>query len=508
MTPLLAHIKETNMKPSIDDMMPAILESIKSGGWLTELNCIGGEWVGADSGETHSVEDPATGAKIGTIAWTGAPETRRAIDAAQAAFADWSMTTAVERATHLLKMAAIIRDNVEILATLVTLEQGKPIAESRNEVKLGAAYLQWFAEQSRRINGEIVPSPWKGRQILVTREPVGVVGAISTSYMPFLMPARKIAPALAAGCTIVIKAAELTPYGGLVWALIAERAGVPAGVINVLTGNSTEIGRELTSNPLVRLLSFTGSTAVGKLLYAQSAPTMKRLSLELGGNAPFIVFEDADLDRAVEGAVIAKYRNSGQVCISTNRFYIQDGVYDEFARRLTERVRQLKVGNGFDPDVEQGPLLNEAAVKKVEVHVKDARAKGGHILLGGKRHAFGAAFFEPTVISGATAEMLLANEETFGPVAALFRFRNEHEAIHAANSTDVGLTSYFYTRDLSRTFRMSRALQAGMIGINEGYISTEVAPFGGVKDSGLGTEGSVHGIEDFLILKYINVGGL
>lgn len=483
-------------------MTSSVLDTIKSAGWLKELNFIGGAWAVADSGQTHPVQDPATGAAIGTIAWSGTAETRRAIEAAHAAFGPWSLTTAAERAALLLKMAELIRQHVEVLARMLTLEQGKPLAEARTEMLLGANYVQWFAEEARRINGEIIPSPWPGRQILVTREPVGVVGAISPWNFPFSMLARKVAPALAAGCTIVVKPSEFTPYCGLLWGVLAEQAGFPAGVVNVVTGDAAQIGTELTANPLVRKLTFTGSTRVGKLLYAQSAATMKKLSLELGGNAPFIVFDDADLDRAVEGALAAKYRNSGQTCICTNRFYVQDGIYDEFARRFTARVQELKVGNGFEAGVEQGPLINQAAVAKVEAHVADAQAHGARVLTGGRRHALGGMFYEPTVLADATEQMQLAHEETFGPVAALFRFMHEQQAVDAANATEFGLAAYFYTQNLARTFRVARALQAGMVGINEGLITTEVAPFGGIKDSGIGREGSVHGIEEYLHLRW------
>ena len=489
-------------------MASSALETIKAGGWLREQNYIGGEWTAADGGQTHPVRDPATSQPIGTIAWSGTADTRRAIEAAQAAFGPWAGMLAAERAALLLTMAGLIRQHVDVLASLLTLEQGKPLAEARGEVLLGAAYVQWFAEEARRTNGDIVPSPWPGRQILVTREPVGVVGAISPWNFPFLMLARKVAPALAAGCPVVVKPSEFTPYCGLLWGLLAERAGVPAGVVNVVTGDAAQIGAELTANPLVRKLTFTGSTRVGKLLYAQSAATMKKLSLELGGNAPFIVFDDADLDRAVDGAVAAKYRNSGQTCICTNRFYIQAGIYEEFARRFTARVRALQVGSGLEAGVEQGPLINQAAVEKVEAHVADAQAHGARVLTGGQRHALGGTFYEPTVLADATPAMLLAREETFGPVAALFRFTEEAEAIEAANATEFGLAAYFYTRDLARTFRVARALQAGMVGINEGLLTTEVAPFGGVKDSGLGREGSVHGIEEYMQLKYLSLGGL
>lgn len=489
-------------------MSTITLEQIKAAGWLKEANYIAGDWVRADDGNTYDVEDPATEARIGTIPWVGATETRRAIDAAHTAFATWSTTTAAERAEKLHRMAQLVRDNLDVLAALLTFEQGKPLAEARGEMKLGADYIQWFAEEARRINGEIVPSPWKDRQILVTREPVGVVGAISPWNFPFSMLSRKIAPALAAGCTIVIKPSEFTPYCGLLYAVLAEKAGIPAGVVNVVTGDGAAVGAELTRNPLVRKITFTGSTRVGKLLYSQSAETMKKLSMELGGNAPTIIFDDADLDLAVEHAVAGKFRNSGQTCVCTNRFYVQDGIYDEFARRFTERVQKLKVGNGFGDGVEQGPLINLAAVRKVESHVEDAKAKGGRVLLGGKRHALGATFFEPTVIADAKPDMLVAQEETFGPVAALFRFKDEQEGVDAANSTEFGLAAYFFTRDLARTFRVARAIESGMIGINAGVITTPEAPFGGVKDSGIGREGSSHGVEDYLNIKYLSLGGL
>ncbi len=485
-----------------------MLESIKAAGWLREQNIVGGKWIAADSGDTIEVNNPATNEIIGTIPKSGKAETRRAIEAASAAFPSWSGQTAAERAALLMEMVRLIRENADALAQMLTLEQGKSLAEAKGEVMISAAYVQWFAEEARRINGEVVPSPWKDRRILVVREPVGVVGAITPWNFPFSMIARKLGAALAAGCTIVVKPAEFTPYCGIVWGLLAEKAGIPAGVVNVVTGASAEIGAELTSNPIVRKITFTGSTRVGKLLYEQSAGTMKRLSMELGGNAPFIVFDDADLDRAVDGAIAAKYRNSGQTCVCTNRFYIQDGIYDAFAEKFAARVKALKVGNGFDKGTEQGPLINEAAVKKVEEHVADALAKGGKVLAGAKRHALGATFYEPTVIADATSDMVVAREETFGPLAALFRVKEESEAIAAANATEFGLAAYLYTRDLARTFRVSSALEYGMVGINEGIITSEVAPFGGVKDSGMGREGSVHGLDDYLNMKYLSIGGL
>ncbi len=469
---------------------------------------IGGEWVAADSGKTIDVTDPATGRVIGTIPYAGKSETQRAIAAASAAFPAWSAKTAAERANLLLEMARLVRENIDALASLLTLEQGKPLAEAKGEVAISAAYIQWFAEEARRVNGEIIPSPWKDRRILVTREPVGVVGAITPWNFPLSMIARKLGAALAAGCTIVVKPAEFTPYCGLAWGLLAEKAGIPAGVVNIVTGAASEIGGELTASSIVRKITFTGSTRVGKLLYNQSSDTMKRLSMELGGNAPFIVFDDADIDRAVEGAIAAKYRNSGQTCVCTNRFYIQDGIYDAFAEKFAARVKALKVGNGFEAGSEQGPLINEAAVKKVEDHIGDALAKGARTLVGGKRHDLGFTFYEPTVLADATSDMVVAREETFGPLSVLFRFKDEKEAIDAANATEFGLAAYIYTRDLARTFRVSSALEYGMVGINEGIITTEVAPFGGVKESGMGREGSVHGLDDYLNIKYLSVGGL
>ena len=485
-----------------------LLDRLKAEGWLRQQNAIGGIWCDAADGRKYDVTNPATGAVIGTIAWAGATDTKNAIDAAQAAFTAWSHTLAAERAAALHRMAALIRENADLIAAMLTLEQGKPLAEAKSEVLLGANYVQWFAEEARRINGEIVPSPWKNNQILVTREPVGVVAAISPWNFPFSMLSRKIGPALAAGCTVVVKPSEFTPYCGLVWAVLAEKAGLPAGVVNVVTGDAVAIGGELTSNPLVRKLTFTGSTRVGKLLYQQSGATMKKLSMELGGNAPFIVFDDADLDAAIEGAIAAKYRNTGQTCVCTNRFYVQDGIYDAFAERLAARVGSFKVGDGFADGVTQGPLINRAAFDKVAAHVDDAIAEHGTVLTGGRPHALGGTFFEPTVIRDANAGMLIATEETFGPVAALFRFADEAEAVAAANATEFGLASYFYTRDLARAFRVGRALGSGMVGINEGIITTEVAPFGGVKDSGLGREGSTLGIEEFMHVKYLSLGGL
>ncbi len=471
---------------------------------------IGGEWVkDSSAGEPIAVVDPATGRLLGTVPNAGRAETARAIEAADAAFPAWREKTAAERADHLRRLAQLITDNKEDLARILTAEQGKPLAEARGEVGMSAAYVQWFAEEGRRIYGDVIPSPWQNRRILVTKDPVGVVGAITPWNFPSSMIARKLGAALAAGCTIVIKPASQTPYSALAWGVLCEEAGIPAGVVNILTGAARQIGAELTSNPLVKKITFTGSTEVGKQLAEQAARTMKKVSMELGGNAPFIVFDDADLDRAVEGAMVAKYRNAGQTCVCTNRFLVQEGIYDAFAERLARASAAMKVGNGFEEGVVQGPLIDERAVAKVEEHIADALAKGGRLLTGGRRHqGLGGNFFEPTVIADATPAMAVAREETFGPLAPLFRFRDEAEAVRLANDTEYGLACYFYTRDLGRAFRVSEALEYGLVGINEGLITTEVAPFGGVKESGVGREGSKYGIDDYVNIKYVCVGGL
>ncbi|MCA0399353.1 MAG: NAD-dependent succinate-semialdehyde dehydrogenase [Proteobacteria bacterium] len=473
-----------------------------------EANLVGGAWIAADSGKTIAVTDPATGETLGHVPNAGAAETRRAIAAAEAALPAWKGRTAAERSTLLLKLAEEIRANIEALATILTMEQGKPLAEARGEVGNSAAYVQWFAEEARRAYGDVIPSPWPNRKLIVTKEPVGVVGAITPWNFPSSMIARKLGAALAAGCTIVIKPSELTPFSALAWGVLAERVGIPAGVVNIVTGEPAPIGGELTSNPAVRKISFTGSTPVGKLLAAQSASTMKRISMELGGNAPFIVFDDADLDRAVEGAMIAKYRNAGQTCVCTNRFYVQEGIADAFASKLAEAVAKVKVGNGLEGGVQLGPLIDDRAVAKVERHIADALAKGAKVVAGGKRHALGGTYFEPTVVHGATQDMAIAREETFGPLAPIFRFAREEDAIAMANATEYGLAAYFYTRDLARTFRISEGLKYGMVAVNEGLLTTEVAPFGGVKESGMGREGSYHGLDDYMDLKYICIGGL
>ncbi|WP_293863404.1 NAD-dependent succinate-semialdehyde dehydrogenase [uncultured Alsobacter sp.] len=471
-----------------------------------DANLIGGEWVGADDGGTIDVTNPATGEVIGSVPKSGAAETRRAIAAAQKAFEGWSRTTAAERAEKLRKLAAAIEKNKEELAILLTSEQGKPLAEARGEVGISAAYVQWFAEEARRVYGDTIPSPWPGRRIIVTKEPVGVIAAITPWNFPSSMLSRKLGAALAAGCTVVTKPATQTPYSAIAWGLLAEEAGIPPGVINILTGSASAIGGELTANPTVKKITFTGSTEVGKMLMAQAAGTMKRCSMELGGNAPFIVFDDADLDAAVEGAMQSKYRNSGQTCVCANRFLVQAGIYDAFAEKFAAAVRGLKVGNGLEAGTVQGPLIDENAVKKVEEHIADALAKGAKVVAGGKRHPLGRSFFEPTIVSGVTSEMAVAREETFGPLAPLFRFDTEEQAIAMANDTEFGLAAYAFTRDLGRAFRVMEGLQYGQVGINAGLITTEVAPFGGVKESGMGREGSKYGLDDYLNIKYGCIG--
>jgi succinate-semialdehyde dehydrogenase/glutarate-semialdehyde dehydrogenase len=473
-----------------------------------QLCYIDGSWQPARSGATLPVDNPATGEILGTVPKGGSEETRAAIAAAAAAFPAWRVRTAKERADILRRWFELIMQSREDLATLMTLEQGKPLSESRGEVAYGAAFIEWFSEEARRTYGDVIPSPARDKRIIVPKEPVGVVGCITPWNFPIAMITRKVGPALAAGCTTVVKPASQTPFCALALAELGARAGVPPGVFNVVTGSAAEIGRELTSNPVVRKISFTGSTAIGKVLMAQSASTIKKLSLELGGNAPFIVFDDADLDAAVEGAIVSKYRNSGQTCVCANRLLVQSGVYDTFADKLATAVGRLKVGSGLDPDVTQGPLIDDAAVAKVESHISDAVAKGARILRGGHRAAVGGRFFEPTVITGATDRMLLAREETFGPVAPLFGFDTDADAIRLANDTEFGLAAYFYGRDIGRVFRVAEALEYGIVGINTGLISTEVAPFGGVKESGLGREGSKYGIEEFLTIKYLCVGGM
>ncbi|OJU38062.1 MAG: succinate-semialdehyde dehydrogenase (NADP(+)), partial [Rhizobiales bacterium 68-8] len=450
----------------------------------------------------------ATGKKLGTVPKAGRAETKRAIEAAQAAFVEFRRTSALDRSKLLRKLHDAIMDNSQALAELLTLEQGKSLAEAKGEIGASAAYVLWFAEEARRAYGEVIPSPWADRRIMVTREPVGVIAAITPWNFPSSMLARKIGPAIAAGCTSVVKPASQTPYSGLAWGALAQEVGLPAGVVNVVTGSASEIGEELTANPLVRKITFTGSTEVGKILMAKAAGTVKKVSMELGGNAPFLVFDDADLDRAVEGAMVAKYRNSGQTCVCTNRFFVQAGIYDAFVEKLAAASRRLKIGNGLEDGVQQGPLIDESAVAKVEELIADATAQGGRVMTGGKRHSLGGSFFEPTVIADARPQMRFMKEEIFGPVAPVFRFETEQEAVALANDTEYGLACYFYTGDLGRAFRVMEGLRYGMVGVNEGLITTPEAPFGGVKESGLGREGGHQGLDDYLDTKYVCIGGL
>ncbi len=469
---------------------------------------VGGRWSGADSGSVTTINNPATGKQIVYVPNMGASETRRAIEAAHAAFPAWKQKTGKERSGLLRRWFDLIMANQDDLALILTSEQGKPLAEAKGEIAYGASFIEWFAEEAKRVYGETIPATTPDKRIQVTREPVGVCAAITPWNFPNAMITRKVGPALAAGCTMVLKPAPQTPLSALALAVLAERAGIPAGVFNVVTGDAVPIGGEMTSNPLVRKLTFTGSTRTGKLLIRQCADTVKNVSMELGGNAPFIVFDDADIDAAVAGALASKYRASGQTCVCANRILVQDGVYDAFASALAARVAALVVGDGLDAGVEQGPLIDENALRKVEAHVADAIEKGATVLAGGKRHALGRTFYEPTVLSGATPAMLLAREETFGPVAPLFRFKTEAEAIRIANDTEFGLAAYFYARDVGRIYRVSEALEYGIVGINTGIISTEVAPFGGVKESGIGREGSRHGMDAFLEMKYVCQGGI
>jgi succinate-semialdehyde dehydrogenase / glutarate-semialdehyde dehydrogenase len=473
---------------------------------LRQQGYIDGKWVDADGRGTLDVANPATGEKIGTVPKMGAAETRRAIEAASAAMPAWAKKTAKERATILRRWYDLMMTHQDDLAALMTAEQGKPLAESKGEIAYAASFLEWFGEEAKRVYGDIIPGHQPDKRIMVLRQPVGVVAAITPWNFPAAMIARKVAPALAAGCTFVCKPATQTPYSAFAMAELGARAGIPPGVVNILTGGSTEIGGEMTSNPIVRKLTFTGSTEVGKKLMAQCVGTLKKLSMELGGNAPFIVFDDADLDAAVAGAIASKYRNTGQTCVCANRLLVQNGVYDAFARKLVEAVSKLRVGDGLKGATEQGPLIDGKALAKVEEHIADAVSKGAKVAFGGKRHSLGGTFFEPTVLTGVTASMAVAREETFGPVAPLFRFETEADAIRMANDTEFGLASYFYTKDLARSWRVSEALEYGIVGLNTGIISTEVAPFGGVKESGFGREGSKYGILDYTELKYVCTG--
>jgi succinate-semialdehyde dehydrogenase/glutarate-semialdehyde dehydrogenase len=481
---------------------------IKDPGLLKGRCYVDGLWIDADSGATRAVRNPATGELLGTVPDAGAAETRRAIEAAARALPGWRARTADERAGVLRRWQALMLAHQEDLARLMTCEQGKPLQESRGEIAYAASFLEWFAEEARRIYGTTIPSPWPDARIVVTREPVGVCAAITPWNFPSAMITRKLAPAVAAGCTVIVKPAVQTPLSALALGELAQRAGLPAGVINIVTGEAQSIGAELTSNTGVRKLSFTGSTRVGRLLAAQCAPSLKRLSLELGGNAPFIVFDDADLDAAVAGAMTAKYRNSGQTCVCPNRLLVQEGVYEAFAGRLAETVARLKVGDGMQAEVEQGPLIDSQALAKVESLVTEAVGQGARVLTGGHRHALGGSFYEPTVLGEVRPGMRLLREEIFGPVAPLLRFRDEADAIRIANDTEYGLAAYFYARDIGRVWRVAAALECGMVGINAARISTAVAPFGGVKQSGMGREGSLYGIEEYTELKYLCMGGL
>ncbi|MEP2531399.1 NAD-dependent succinate-semialdehyde dehydrogenase [Shimia sp.] len=476
--------------------------------FLLESNLIGDSWSAADSKETIDVTNPATGEVIGTVPNCGTDETNRAIDAASEAFKSWSRTDLMVRVKLMQDLHDALMDNQEPLAQLLTAEQGKPLFEARGEIAIGAAYIRWFAEEIRRAKGEIVPAPMGGRRLLVTRHPVGVVGAITPWNFPSSMLARKLGPALAAGCTVVAKPATATPYSGLVWGKLAQDVGFPAGVVNIVTGSSRHIGGAIMDSPEVRKVTFTGSTEVGKTLIRQSADTVKKVSMELGGNAPFIVFDDADLDAAIEGAMIAKFRNMGQTCVCTNRFYVQAGIHDAFVEKLKAATAALVVGNGADDGVAQGPLIDDGAVAKVEAMIADATSKGAQIEQGGQRHAHGGSFFEPTVITGATSEMQVAGDEIFGPLAAVFKFDTEEEAVAAANDTEFGLAAYAYTRDLGRAFRLNEGLEYGLIGINSGLITTVEAPFGGLKESGMGKEGGSQGLDDYLESKYLCLAGL
>jgi len=475
---------------------------------LRQANYLDGKWVQADSGQTITVVNPATGEAIGEVPAMGTAETRRAIEAANRAYPAWRALLAKDRSAILRKLSDLMLANTDDLGAIMTAEQGKPLAEAKGEIAYAASFIEWFAEEAKRIYGDTIPQNAKGRRILVLKEPIGVFAAITPWNFPSAMITRKAGPGWAAGCTGVIRPASQTPFSALALAVLAERAGMPAGVCNVLTGPSGPMGAELTSNPHVRKLSFTGSTEVGAKLLAMCAPTIKKTSMELGGNAPFIVFDDADLDAAVAGAMVSKFRNTGQTCVCANRILVQDGVYDAFSVKLKAAVEAMKIGNGMEPGVSQGPLINAAAVAKVEEHIGDALNRGASVVTGGKRSPLGGTFFLPTVLANVPLDALIFREETFGPVAPLFRFKTEEEAIRLANDTEFGLAAYFYSRDIGRIFRVGEALEYGIIGINEGIISTEVAPFGGMKSSGLGREGSKYGIEDYLEIKYLALGGI
>jgi succinate-semialdehyde dehydrogenase/glutarate-semialdehyde dehydrogenase len=475
---------------------------------LREQCYVNGAWTGAAGGKNFDVHNPASGDKIGSVPDMGAEDTKRAIAAAEAAWPAWRAKTGKERSAILRKWNDLILANLDDLALILTSEMGKPLAESKGEITIGAAYVEWFAEEAKRIYGDTIPTPWPDRRIVVVKQPVGVCAAITPWNFPHSMITRKVAPGLAAGCTVILKPAEQTPYSALALAELAERAGFPKGVLNIITGDAPAIGGELCANPAVRKISFTGSTEVGRLLMKQAAPTIKKISLELGGNAPFIVFDDADVDAAVEGAIVSKYRNTGQTCVCANRLFVQDGIYDKFAAKLAEKVKAFKVGAGTEAGVVQGPLIDAAALKKVEDHVADALSGGAKAVTGGKRHSLGGTYYEPTVLAGVTPRMKIFREETFGPVAPLFRFKTDDEVVELANHTEYGLAAYFYTRDVGRAWRVAEQLEYGMVGVNTGLVTTEVAPFGGVKQSGLGREGSKYGCDEFVEVKYICMGGV
>jgi succinate-semialdehyde dehydrogenase/glutarate-semialdehyde dehydrogenase len=482
--------------------------ALKDPGLLRTQAYLAGKWADAASGATRDVLNPATGEKLGTVPNMGTLETRTAIDAAAVALPPWAKKPAQERALILRRWYDLMLANQDDLARIMTAEQGKPLAEARSEIAYAASFIEWFGEEGKRLYGDVIPAHQPDKRILVLRQPIGVVAAITPWNFPAAMIARKVAPALAAGCTFVCKPATQTPYSALALACLAERAGVPHGVLSVLTGDSAAIGAEMTSHRAVRKLTFTGSTAVGKKLMSQCVGTLKKLSLELGGNAPFIVFEDADLDAAVAGTIASKYRNTGQTCVCANRLFVQESIYDEFVNKLSAAVAKLKVGDGLAGQTDQGPLIDQHALAKVEEHIADALAKGARVAAGGARHALGGTFFQPTILTGVTSAMMVAREETFGPVAPLFRFKSEAEAIRLANDTEFGLAGYFYTRDLARAWRVSEALECGIVGLNTGIISTEVAPFGGIKESGVGREGSKYGILDYTEIKYVCIGGI
>ncbi|MGA8049854.1 MAG: NADP-dependent succinate-semialdehyde dehydrogenase [Burkholderiales bacterium] len=486
--------------------LPAL--NLKDPKLFREQCYIDGVWVAADSKKTFPVDNPATGETVGSVPDMGAAETRRAIEAAERAWPAWRAKTAKERAAILRRWYDLMMANQDDLALILTTEQGKPLAEAKGEIAYGASFVEWFAEEAKRVYGDVIPPHQADKRILVLKQPIGVSAMITPWNFPNAMITRKAAPALAAGCPVVIKPAEQTPFSALAMAELADRAGIPKGVFNVITGDAPTIGKEMCANPTVRKLSFTGSTEVGRILMRQSADTIKKLSLELGGNAPFIVFDDADLDAAVEGAIASKYRNAGQTCVCANRIYVQDTVYDAFAAKLAEKVKQFKVGVGTEAGVVIGPLIDQQGMKKVEQHVADATAKGAKIILGGKPHSRGGLFFEPTILTGVTQAMRVSNEETFGPVAPLYRFKTDDEAIAMANATEFGLAGYFYSRDIGRIFRAAEQMETGMVCVNSGILSTEIAPFGGVKQSGLGREGSKYGIEEYLEVKYLLLGGI